>query len=105
MRLSEEDVENDINHIARAAENAEKLRWRRKLKKLESFLEELSPIEDAILELTMKKLPIMDKIETVRNEMTQECIHPKEYLVHRGTHVECKFCNKLIKPKRNPPHP
>lgn len=101
MRLTEEDVAKDISMVAGFADNSEKLAWRRKLKKLEGYMEDLSPIEDAILELYLKKMPIMDKIESLRKEMDRECIHPKEYLVHRGTHVECKFCGKLIKPKRN----
>lgn len=99
MRLTEDDVARDLTEVAGFAENAEKLAWRRKLKKLEEFMEELAPIEDEILELYMKKMPIMDKIEELRKKMDTECIHPKEYLVHRGTHVECKFCNKLLKPR------
>lgn len=98
MRLSEEEVNKDLSEVAGFADNAEKLAWRRKLKKMEKLLEELEPFEEQILELYTLKQPIMDKIEAVRREMVQECIHPKEYLVHRGTHVECKFCNKLIKP-------
>lgn len=100
MRLSEEDVAKDLTAVAGFADNAEKLAWRRKLKKMEDFLEELCPIEDEIIELYIKKQPIMDKVQKLRKEMAKECIHPKEYLVHRGTHVECKFCNKLIKPAK-----
>lgn len=99
MRLTEEDVKKDLTKVAGFADNAEKLAWRRKLKKMELLLEELQPIEDKILELYMKKIPIMDKVDAIREGMSLECIHPKEYLVHRGTHVECKFCNKLIKPR------
>lgn len=100
MRLTEDDVNQDLTNVAGFADNAEKLAWRRKLKKMETYLEDLQPFEDRILEIYMEKQPLMDKIEKVRQEMTEECIHPKEYLVHRGTHVECKFCNKLIKPIR-----
>lgn len=101
MRLTEEDVQKDLSSVAGFADNAEKLAWRRKLKKMEALLEdELQPIEDKILELYAEKQPIMDKISKLRQEMAAECIHPREYLVHRGTHVECKFCNKIIKPVR-----
>lgn len=98
MRLTEDEVNEQLSAVSGFANNAEKLAWRRKLKKMQDFLEELSPLEEQILQLYAAKQPIMDKIEKLRAAMIEECIHPSEYLAHRGTHVECKFCNKLIRP-------
>lgn len=97
-RLTEKDVSDQLSTVSGFANNAEKLSWRRKLKKMHQLIDDLRPFEEEILRLHAKKQPIMDKIQKIRNSMSEECIHPKEYLVHRGTHVECKFCNKLIKP-------
>lgn len=98
MRLTEDDVENQLSSVSGFADNAEKLAWRRKLKKMHGFLEDLRPYEEEILRLSAEKQPLMDKIEKLRHSMSEECIHPREYLAHRGSHIECKFCNKFIKP-------
>jgi hypothetical protein len=99
-RLTEKDAKKDIDTIAGYSQNDEKLAWRRKKKKLEGLIEEIKPIEEKILDLYEEKQPIMDKIAELRQLMVRECIHPKDYLVHKGTHVECKFCDKVIKLKR-----
>ena len=100
MRLTEEQVKKELNDVSRFPENADKLAWRRKMEKMNKFLEELKPIEEEIFELYEKKIPIMDRISKLRKVMVDECIHPKDQLVHKGTHIECKFCNKIIKPVR-----
>lgn len=100
MRLTEDDVKKDLESVYGFADNAEKLAWRRKYKKMQESIEELRPYEEKIIQLHEEKQPIMDKISEIRENMVEVCVHPKEYLVHRGTHVECKFCNKLINPAR-----
>lgn len=100
MRLTEEQAKKEIDKVAAASKNDEKLAWRRKRKKLEALVDELKPYEEKILKLHEERIPILDKIAKLRNIMVQECIHPKDQLVHKGTHIECKFCDKIIKPKR-----
>lgn len=100
MRLTEDQIEEEINSVTRFPSNADKLAWRRKMDKMQGLLEELSPVEEEIFKLYEKKIPIMDKISELRKVMVSECIHPKDHLVHKGTHIECKFCNKIIKPVR-----
>lgn len=100
MRLTEEQVKKEIDDVAKFADNAEKLSWRRKLKKLEALVDDLQPYEDRILKIYQERMPIMDKIAKLRQVMSEECIHPKDQLVHKGTHIECKFCGNIIKPRR-----
>lgn len=100
MRLTEDQANKEVDDVAKFADNAEKLSWRRKLKKLEALVDDLRPYEEEILKLHQEKMPIMDKIEKLRRVMIDECIHPKDQLVHKGTHIECKFCDKIIKPRR-----
>ena len=99
MRLTEEDVKKDLEAIYGFSDNSEKLSWRRKYKKMLAFIEELKPLEEEMMRLHMEKMPILDSIEEIREEMVKVCIHPKDFLVHHGTHVECKFCNKKISTK------
>ena len=65
---------------------------------MQKLIEELVPIEEKILEITREeKYPIMDKIESIRTVMVNECVHPEDYLViHENEYIECKFCNKKI---------
>lgn len=99
-RLTEKEAKKDLDTIAGHSQNDAKLAWRRKKKKLEAYIDEIAPIEEQILDLYEQKQPIMDEIEKLRQIMVRECIHPKDYLVHKGTHVECKFCDKVIKLRR-----
>jgi len=97
MRLDEDTVKKQIETVYRFPEPSERTAWKRKQKKMDKLIEKLKPIEEKIMELYMQKNPIMDEIAKLRKIMVQECVHPKEYLVHKGTHIECKFCEKLLR--------
>jgi hypothetical protein len=63
------------------------------------LLERLAPFDEQILAIMNERRPLIDEIEELRHQMTQECIHPVEHLVDNGDHVLCKFCSrKLIAP-------
>lgn len=96
MEDKEKEIKKDIEEVANSVSNAEKLAWRRKYKRMEKLIEEVKPFEEKILNLIVEKRPIMDKIQKLRETMVIECIHPKDQLVHKETHLECKFCGKLI---------
>lgn len=86
-------------HIAAVAAHHgknEKLAWKRKVKKMMGLIGEVGIVEQEILELVLKKQPTLDEIAILRAEMTKECIHPKDHLVHLGTYLMCKFCEKKI---------
>jgi len=100
MRLTEEQVKNELKEVSKFADNAEKLSWQRKYKKLQKLIDELKPYEEKMLQLYQERMPIMDKIHMLRQMMVNECIHPKNYLTHKGTYIHCKFCDKIIAPKR-----
>lgn len=74
----------------------EKLAWKRKVKKMMGLIQEVGVVEQEILELVLKKQPTLDEIAMLRAEMTKECIHPKDHLVHLGTYLICKFCDNKI---------
>ncbi len=94
--ITEEQVKVDITSISRFSAKNERLAWNRKKKRMETFIEELEPLSQQMLELIQKKQPILDKVDKLRTTMVKECIHPHNYLVHRGVYVLCKFCrNKL----------
>jgi len=82
--------------VANAANRSDKTSWNRKMDNMVKLLAKLRPIEQQIIDLQAQKIPIMDEIAELRQTMVTECVHPFEFLVDKGTHVECKFCNKRI---------
>ena len=82
--------------VSNVANRSDKTSWNRKMDNMVKLLARLRPIEQQIIDLQAEKMPIMDEITALRQTMINECVHPFEYLVDHGTHVECKFCNKRI---------
>lgn len=92
----EKDIENQLTSVGKQKTKNEKLAWQRKLKKMEGLIAELEPLQEAILAIMDKKQPILDDITLLRNEMIKECVHPRDYLIHKGSHIECKFCSARL---------
>jgi hypothetical protein len=100
-KLSEEQIQKDLNAISTTKNKNERLSWKRKYDKMQEVIaNEIKPLEDSILTILEKKMQAADRLEDLRKQMVKECVHPKNSLVHRGDHVECKFCNvKLSLPR------
>jgi DNA-binding protein H-NS len=95
--LSKEQLEEDLKVIHKNTDKNEKLAWVRKRKRLEEVVQkELQPIEDQIIDLINKKQPVIQEINDLRKVMIKDCVHPEDYLVHHGAHIECKFCDRKI---------
>lgn len=98
------DVETDeqykirqmLEKISNHATRSEKTTWNRKRKNIEDLVEEIKPLEDRMLDINIKMIPMLDKIKLLRNDMVASCIHPYDLLVYKGNHIECKFCNKKL---------
>lgn len=88
------EVRQTLETIANHATRSEKLSWERKMDNLSALLEKLTPIEAQILDLMAKKYEIFDEITSARKEMVRDCVHPYTHLLHKGTHVQCKFCER-----------
>lgn len=82
--------------IANNANRSEKTSWNRKMDNMVKLLATLRPIEDQIIDLQSKKIPLFDEIQILRNHMKGECIHPFEYVIIHNTYAVCKFCEKRI---------
>ena len=95
--LDEDEVNRQLDKVSKFADKNQRLSFKRKGERMSTLLTRIKPIEDEILELILQKTPIMDDIENVRRGMVHECVHPRDYLVHKGTHILCKFCSKEIK--------
>lgn len=87
-----------IEYIAALPSRSEVKSWERKCVALVKLLDTLRPIENEILEIVSKRQPLVDEIEQLRHQMTQECIHPQEHLVDMGEYVQCKFCDRKLAP-------
>ena len=95
--LDEDEVNKQLDRVSKFADKNQRLSFKRKGERMATLLTRIKPIEDKILELILEKTPIMDDIDTVRRGMVHECVHPRDHLVHKGTHILCKFCSKEIK--------
>jgi hypothetical protein len=94
--VSKDQMERDLKNVAGIKDKNEKLSWTRRQKKIEEMVDEMQPIVEKILELTATRQEYLDKIQVLRKQMVKECIHPKNSLVHKGTFIECKFCNAKL---------
>ena len=94
--LDEETANKQLDKVSKFADKNQRLSFRRKKERMDTLLERIRPIEEKMLELILEKTPITDEIEKVRQGMVHECVHPRDYLVHKGTHIHCKFCSKDI---------
>ena len=88
-RRVKEDISNNANR-------SEKTSWHRKMDNMVRLLAKLHPIEEQIIALEGKKLPIFDEIQELRALMIQECIHPFEYIVVEPGYAKCKFCERKL---------
>lgn len=89
QRRLKEEISNNANR-------SEKTSWNRKMDNMVKLLAELRPIEDKIIELHEKKIPIFDEIQELRKQMVQDCVHPYDHLLLEDGHAKCKFCNRKI---------
>lgn len=87
-----------IDLITSLPSKSEVKSWERKCVAMAKLLDELRPIEEEIIAILSRRQPLVDSIEMLRHQMTQECIHPKEHLVDFGTYVRCKFCERTLCP-------
>lgn len=82
-----------LDKIAAIASKREIASWERKCVTLDKLLKEVEPIQEEILAIIARRQPLIDQIESLRYQMTQECIHPREHLIVVDNHALCKFCN------------
>lgn len=101
-KLDEEQVKKDLDAIFKFADKNQRLSWKRKRSRIDKLIKELEPLNEKMLELILQKQPLLDEIESVRQNMVHECVHPIDYLAHRdrGSYVLCKFCGAKISLKR-----
>ncbi len=89
QRRLKEEISNNANR-------SEKTSWNRKMDNMVKLLAELRPIEEEIITLTEKKIPLFDQIQDLRKQMVQDCVHPYEYVLVEKDHCLCKFCDRKL---------
>lgn len=94
--FTDEEISTQLDAVASHPLKAEKLSWKRKEKKMHGIIDSLSEIDAQILELYRQKQPHMDEIATLREVMVRDCIHQKSDLLHLGTYLTCKFCERNL---------
>lgn len=96
MPISESDL---IELYQSNITKANKVAWSRKKQKAKKIHKEIEDIERQIINLQLRKQPIIDELAIHVQEMKQECIHPEdELLIDLDNKIlTCKFCGKRIK--------
>lgn len=84
------------DEISNNANRSEKTSWNRKMDNMVKLLAQLRPIEDEIIALHEKKIPLFDEIQKLRDVMVKDCVHPHEYLLIEKDHSVCKFCERKL---------
>lgn len=74
----------------------DKTSWQRKYDNLQKLVKQVNDLADQMSEIEALKIPIIDQIAELRQQMVQECIHPVEMLVEHEDCTICKFCDKRI---------
>lgn len=95
----EKEIYDNKLKICNHAKRNEKTAWERKRKKLSMLIDEqLAPLEEQERAIILKKIPILDQIELVRQQMVETCIHPYDELVYNSNAqiFTCKFCEARI---------
>lgn len=96
--LKEENKEEIFDLVIKYVSHNERVAWKRRHKNFsKKILSEITPLEDEILELTMRKMHKMDELEEDRQNLIASCVHPREFLRLRDDHVYCTFCDTKIK--------
>jgi hypothetical protein len=99
---TEAKMRQELEAVSNVASRSEKRAWNRKRNNMNNHLALLNPIEDKILELQAQKEPIFDEIQILRAIMVEECVHPYDYLIHTGSYIKCKFCNRRLRLSKDP---
>lgn len=99
--LTDEQKEKLKQKIASFAPKNDRMAWKRRHDSMQELINQLSIVEDKILELIKEeKLPLMDQVTELRKKMLKACIHPKEYLTVSDDGVAtCKFCDSRLRCK------
>lgn len=94
------NVRRELEKVANHAPRSDKTSWNRKNENMGKLLKKIQPLEQAILGIRKRQIPIYDDIAILREEMVRTCVHPYDLLIHKEDHIVCKFCNsKLSIPK------
>ena len=90
-----------LETIANNSDRSEKTSWNRKMDNMIKLIAKLRPIEEQILDLESRKLPIIDEVQELRQLMIKECVHPYDHLTYFEDHMKCKFCERNISVPRD----
>lgn len=100
--IEQAEARKERESIANHATRSEKVSWERQYNNMQTiFNDELSPVENQIIELMIKKNEIYDRMVVIRQELVENCIHPFEMVVETEKKAgiqlyECKFCSRKL---------
>lgn len=88
--------------ISKTASTSDKTAFTRKINNMKALVAKIRPLEDEMLRLITEKRPIEDAINSLREEMVRDCVHPIQYITVQDDYTAtCKFCNKRFSVSEN----
>lgn len=86
-----------IDAISKTDPNS-RVAFQRRLTNLEAYItNDINPIEQQILELRAKLIPLYDAVHMLRDEARAHCTHTPEQLVKQEDgSIKCKFCETIF---------
>lgn len=95
--MNDRIVDSDFEYVSKVKHKNERLAWKRKYEKMQTLIKEkMEPLNEEALKIIEKKQLVLDELTPLRLQLVKECVHPKEFLVHMGTHITCKFCDSNL---------
>jgi len=95
--MSNEIPQAIIDTISKSDANS-RVAFQRRMTNLENYItNEINPIEEQILNLRAKLIPLYDGVKMLRDEALAHCTHAPENLVKQEDgSIKCKFCETIF---------
>lgn len=92
-----------LEFVSNFSTRSDKTSWNRKLDNMVKLMSQLAPIEDKIIKIMAEeKQPLLDEIQSLRQTMIKECVHPFDHLADQGDgSIVCKFCTRRFSIRNN----
>ena len=81
----------------------DRIAFQRRLTNLETYIQnQVNPVEEEVLLIREKLIPLYDTVRAMRDDAKQHCTHPEEYLNDISepdadtTTVVCTFCESTF---------
>jgi DNA repair exonuclease SbcCD ATPase subunit len=91
----DKQTKSDIDNVSSFADRSEKSAWQRKRDNLDALTRKCLPLEQQLIELTIKHNKVQAELSVNRAKFIEECHHP-EVSKNANGQYECEMCGFII---------